>query len=201
MSTKDNLNLNVNPAREDKFSLVFGSIPSLPLLTPEDLENYQKLKVAVDEQNYFDMALKSIEMPGLAMDEMTISTMFVDAKDVTNKFQFENLTTVVRLDNNFLIYKILVLWMFLINRPDEFNQFSSQDTYEKTTVTSILTMRDNFNTPVISFEFYGLRPISIGGLPLSYESDGKELSLNVTWQYTYFMPRKQNGEIYPLNLT
>ena len=106
----------------------------------------------------------------------------------------------VKIDNNFLVYKILVLWMFLVNRPDTFNQFGSSETFEKTSVTAILTMNDNFNNPVISFEYYDLRPVSIGGFPLSYDSDGKELTLPVKWQYTYFLPRKQNGEAYPLDI-
>jgi hypothetical protein len=32
-------------------------------------------------------------------------------------------------------------------------------------------------------------------------NDGDDLTIDVTWQYTYFMPRKANGDPYSLDVS
>ena len=200
MSTAENTGLNLNPARLDKFTLVLGNIPSIPLLTPDELEGLNQIQHETQEKHFFHLALKGVEIPGFSLGESKIDSMFNSVAEVDNKYTFENLTTEIRVDNNFLIYKMLMLWMLLTNRPDEFNQFGNADTKEKTFSQAILNLKDNFNSTVISFEFYDLRPIVLPSIPMSYNNEGDEIVINVTWQYTYFMPRTANGEAYNLNL-
>jgi len=200
MADTDNLNLNVNPARADKFYLTIGNIPSSILLTPKELTVFQTDQLINQEKNFFYLGIKSLELPGLSLSDEKIDTMFNSVAETNNKYTFDPLTTEIKIDDNFLIYKMLFLWLFLINRPDEFNQFASGETFEKTSVTAILTITDSFNNPTITFEFYDLRPIAIPNIPLSFTNEGEELTMNITWQYTYFMPRKINGDAYSLNI-
>lgn len=199
-SSADNSNLNLNPARGDKFFLSFGNIPSLVLLSPEELTSFQADLLQTEEKNYFHLSVRSAELPSMSLGENRVDTMFGSVAETSLKYEFQNFTTEIRMDNNFLIYKMLVLWMFLMNDPEGFNQFASQKTFDKTTSTAILTIKDNFLNSVISFEFYDLRPIGLSSVPLSFINEGEEIVLSVTWQYTYFMPRKATGEAYSLVL-
>jgi hypothetical protein len=196
----DNVNINLNPARQDRFSFALGEIPSLKLLTPEELTEFQKYQSANDDKNFFYLGIKSVELPAISLGDTKIDNRFIAIAETDMKYTFENFTTEIRLDNNYFIYKMLVLWMFLMNRPDEYNENSSRKTFEDTAVEGILTMKDNFNQPVISFQFIDLRPVALPSLPMTFAEGGNEIILNVTWQYTYFMPRKANGEAYNLDL-
>lgn len=200
-SVKQNINLNVNPARADRFFLTFGDIPSLPLLTPQDLTQFQAEQLQIDEKSFFHLAVRSVELPGLSLGDAKIDTMFNSIAETNLKFTYDNLVTELRVDNNFLVYKMLVLWMMLINSPDGFNQFANRKTFDRTAITAILTVKDNFQNSIISFEFYDLRPISISSIPLSFTNEGDEIMLTVNWQYTYFMPKTATGQPYDLTLS
>jgi hypothetical protein len=198
--TTTNANLNLNPARADKYHFALGDIPSIPLLAPGDMSGVDELRYTVNEKSFFHLGIKSIDLPGLSLGEVIVGTAHADIKDTNMRYAYENITSVVKVDNNYLMYKMLILWMYLMNRPDEYNQFASDETFDRTATTAILTINDNFNNPVISFEFYDLRPLTISSLPLTYETKGDELYLTVTWQYTYFMPRQATGQPYELDL-
>ena len=94
---------------------------------------------------------------------------------------------------------MFLLWIFLIRNPEGFNQFGMKDTFDKTSTTAILTIKDNFGASVLGFEFYELRPISVPSIPLDYTTEGDEITLDITWSYTYFMPKTPTGE--NINLT
>jgi len=196
----DNTNINLNPARQDKFFFALGDIPSTALLTASDLTSSQAIQMRIDDKNYYNLGLKGLQLPGLSIGELKIDTPFSPVSEVDMKYTYDTFSTTIKLDKDFLIYKMMILWMILIKQPDKFNQFGMLDTFDATATDGILTILNNFNEPVISFEFYELRPISIPSIPLTYESDGEEISIDITWAYTYFMPRTYSGEAYSTDL-
>jgi len=192
----DNTNLNLNPARKDKFFFALGDIPSSVLLTPKETTEIQKRVAQIEDKHFYNLALKSLVMPGISLGEVKINTMFSPIAETDMKYTFEPLTTEIKMDKDYLIYKLLILWMILIKQPDTFNQFGMKKTFDKTATTGILTILNNFSEPVISLEFYDLRPLSIPSIDLSYESEGEEITVNITWSYSYYMPRKATGLPY-----
>ncbi len=197
---RENSSLNINPARADKFYLIFGDIPSLSMLAPNELSEINKILITNEDKNFFHLGIKGVTLPGISLDEMNVNTTHMNIKDISMKYNFENLTTSIKLDSNFFIYKMISLWMMLMNNPEGYNQYASLKTFEKTAVNAVLVAKDNFNNPVVSFEFYDLRPISLPSIPLSFDNEGDEIVLDVTWQYTYFMPKKIDGESYNLKI-
>lgn len=196
----DNINLNLNPARQDKFSLVFGNIPSAPLLSPADLTDFQGTQHVIDEKNYFHLSLRGAIIPSVSLGDLRVGTMFTPIAETDMNFTFEPLTTTILVDNNFIIHKLLLLWVYLIKRPDEFNQYPMKRTHNETAVTAILTRKDNFDASVLTYEFYELRPLGVPSIPLSYANEGDEVTIDVTWQYTYYMPRTVTGAEISLDL-
>ena len=196
----DNTNLNLNTAHPDKFFLSLGNIPSAQLLDPEGLSTLQRIQEQTKNQSYFNLAVRSLELPGVSVGEAKIETMFTAVAETTMVTEYDVLTTTIVLDNNWLLYKMLLLWVFLIKNPENFNQYGSQETFEKTATTGILTINDNFHNSVMSFEFFDMRPLSIPSVGLDYTSEGEEITLDITWTYTYFMPRTPTGDAIDLTL-
>jgi hypothetical protein len=204
MST--NLEININRAHPDKFSLVLTEIPSSPLLSASDTES-NIMKSFITDHNAFMLSLLSVDLPGLSIGEAKIPTMISPVAHVDMVYNWEPLTTEMRIDKNYITYKLLMLWMHLIKNPEAFNQFDAKETFRKTTTTGSIIVRDNLKdsldddySPIMSFDFFDLRPISISSLPLNYSNSGDEISLTVNWLYSYFMPRKHNGEAFSVTL-
>lgn len=196
----DNTNLNLNTAHPDKFFFTLGEIPSSQLLDPEGLNQLQRIIERSQNQNYFNLALRSIDLPGLSIGETKIETMFTSIAESTMVSEFDTLTTTIVLDNNWLLYKLLILWILLIKNPEGFNQFAMGETFDRTATTGILTIQDNFHKPVLSFEYYDLRPLSIPSLSMDYTTGGDEMTIDVTWSYSYFMPKTATGGDFDLTL-
>jgi hypothetical protein len=195
-----NRSLNLNEARDDKFFLRLGNIPSAKLLTPTELGDIQKILAHGDDTEFFHLALSATNIPEVSLGELRYETMFTSVTDVDMKIKFGAFNTTITLDNEYLIYKMLVLWLFMIKNPEGFNQFDKSKTYKETSVSAELIVANNFNKPVMAFQFFDLRPLSIPSIPLNYRSDGAPLNLEIPWAYSYFMPRTSSTEPIPFRI-
>lgn len=193
-----NQNLNLNPARPDKFFMTFGDFPSIPLLTPEEATQAEKLKLSREDKDFFHIAIQSAKIPAISLGEVKTQTMFTPVADTDMNFTFDTLTVNMKMDENFILYKMLVLWMFLIKHPETASLHGMKETFDRTNVNAILTKTDNFNQPIISFEFYELRPLGIPTIDLDYNSEGEELIVPITYSYSYFLPKTSGGEDYKI---
>ena len=198
--------LNLNRAHPDKFSLVLPNIPSSELLSDEETEE-GRFKDLITDQNYFNLSLQAVELPGFSIGELSIPTMVNRLAHVDMVNNYDPLTTELRLDKNYLVYKMIMLWMHLIKNPEGFTQFKADETFRRTTTTATIMVRENVKDdmgkefePVMSFDFFDFRPISISSIPLTYSSTGEDITISVTWLYSYFMPRKHNGDSYNIKL-
>lgn len=195
-----NNNLNLNEARDDKFFLRLGNIPSVQLLTPTELGDIQKILANGDDVEFFHLALSSANIPDVSLGELRYETTFTSVTDTDMKIKFGPFTTTLTLDNEYLIYTMLIMWIFMIKNPEGYNQYDKATTYKKTTVSATLIVTDNFNKPIKSFEFFDLRPLKIPSIPLTYKSEGKALEIEIEWTYSYFMPRSSNGSEIPFKV-
>jgi hypothetical protein len=201
-----NQQLNLNRARLDKYTLVLSTIPSAILLSGSETEE-DMLKDMMDEDNTFRLSLQTVDLPGVSLGESKIQTTFSPVAHVDMSYTFDAFTTGMRVDSNYIVYKLMLLWLHLIKNPEGFNQYDNKGTFEKTAVNGSLIVRGNIKdsidsdyTPVMQVDFFDLRPISVPAIPFSYANEGDEISLNVTWIYSYFMPRKSNGDAISLIL-
>jgi len=194
----DNTNLNLNAARQDAYFFRLGEIPSLQLLTPEEITDADAIRVIIADQEYFNLSLKTAEIPSITLGEIKIDTMFSPIAETDMKYEFGTFTTQLKMDSKYMIYKMLLLWIQMIKPPDNFNQYWMKKTFDITSTTGILTIVDNFKTPILCLEFYEIRPLSLPPIPLSYTTNGEEMVMDVTWSYSYFMPKKTTGEAFSL---
>jgi hypothetical protein len=205
-----NLNLNLNRSRLDKFTLVLPRIPSAPLLL-DDLENQSDDEIIRNlmlDGESFRLSLLSANLPGLSIGESPLPTMFTAVSLVDMIPTFSPFSTELRVDKNYIVYKLMLLWLHLIKNPEGFNQFDNKQTYDLTTVNATLIVKGNLRDGsdkdyehIMSFDFFDLRPISVPPIPFDFSNQGDEISLNIGWTYTYFMPRKSNGDPISLILT
>jgi hypothetical protein len=199
MSYEDNQNLNLNPARPDRFFLRLGDIPSIPLLTPKEAGVIDKLKLNQDDKDFFHIALRTAQLPGVGLGEVKIPTMLAPLSDSDMVFSFDTFSTNMKMDSNYILYKMFILWIFMIKHPEYGSQGSMKQIFEKTTTTGILTLRDNFNAEVLSIELYELRPLVIPTIDLDYSNEGDEIMLPITWSYSYFMPKTGAGQSFSVD--
>jgi len=202
----DNSQLNLNRARSDKFSFILSDIPSSRLLLGDSISTMTSMEInreLIYDHNIFYLSLQSVNLPGISLGDATVQTMFSPQVHTDMRYTFDSLTTEVRLDNNYIIYQLMVLWLMLIKNPEGFNQFNNLETFKKTTVRGTLIVRENIKegddyNPVMTFDFIDLRPISIPQIPLNFSDTGNEISMSIGWQYSYFLPRDVYGQ--PLNI-
>lgn len=189
-----NNSLNLNSAREDKFFLRFGNIPSAKLLTPTELGAIEKILLHGDDKEFFHLALSTANIPEVSLGELRYDNRFASITDTDMKIKYGEFTTSITLDDNYLIYRMLILWIFMIKNPEGYNQFYKSITYEETVVTALLLVNDNFDNTVLTFEFFDLRPLRIPSINLTYVTEGAPLKVDITWSYSYFMPRTSDGK-------
>jgi hypothetical protein len=194
--TEYNQNLNLNPARADKFSLRFSDFPSLDLLSPEETSELDKITFRQDDRDFFHLGLKTAQLPGFSLGEVKINNTFTPLSDTDMNFEFDSFTTTMRLDSNYILYKMLFLWLFQIKHPSKGSQFSMKEIHEKSVVNVLLMVKNSFNETVLELEIYDLRPLSIPNIDLDYTNSGEEILLEVEWSYSYFLPKKKGGDDY-----
>jgi hypothetical protein len=122
--------------------------------------------------------------------------MFTPLAETDMNFTYDPLVVDMRMDSGMILYKMLVLWMFMIKHPETASQHGMKETFDKTHTQAILTKTSNFNEPAISFEFYELRPLSIPTIDLDYANEGAEIIVPITFSYSYFLPKTSGGEDY-----
>jgi hypothetical protein len=198
-----NTGLNLNRARQDKFQLLLSNIPSSAILPQEEINDVmQSAKLSLNDMEFFRLSLQGVSLPEWSIGEQRIATQFgVPISHTTNVHEFSPLTTTLRMDENYTLYKMLWLWIMLMNDPEKANQLTSKQQSHTTQVTSYLYVKDNYNKSVLGFQFFDLRPMTLPSIDLNYTSEGTEIDFSVTWMYSYFMPVKPNAQPYDILLT
>jgi hypothetical protein len=203
MPEEVNEGLNLNRARLDKFELLLADIPSSPILPQKEFnDTIQQAKIAVNDMEFFRLSLQGVTLPEWTIGEQRLGTQFgAPISHTTNQHDFSSLNTMMRMDENFILYKMLWLWMMLMNDPEKANQLNSKDQSFTTQVEAYLYVKDNFNKTVLAYRFFDLRPMTLPSIDLSYASEGQEIDFSVSWMYSYYIPVKSTSENYDIFLS
>ena len=194
MADDPNIGLNVNRAKSDKFQLLLSDIPSSQLLFPKGGSESLFYRQELEDKNYFSLSLEGCDFPGITINEARIPPTFVSIAETDMTLTYDQFTTQLRMDADYKIYKLLVLWMYMIKNPEGYNQFNMAKTYEITNVDATLVLLNNMTgLGSMTIDLYGMRPLIIPTISLSY-TNPEEIVFPVTWSYTYWMPRDANGD-------
>ena len=194
-----NQELNVNRANLDRFRLILSSIPSSEVLKTDGLTETAGVLSETNDLNTFTLGLASVELPGLTLGELKTETPFVAVSQNDDILQFDPLITEVRIDSNYVLYKLLILWMIMMKSPSSFSQFSTKEMTENLFIGADLLIKNNFDETVMEVEFFDFRPLNISPISLNYTTPD-EIIVTVTWGYTYFMPKDSDGSAFNLTI-
>ena len=182
----ENTSLNLNSTRSDKFSFVLAEIPSLPYLRNDGNSELERNLEKQEGYTDFMLGLSSVELPGMTHVEEKVGSQFSPISIDASTVEFDNLTTELKIDSNYFVYKVIYAWMNLIKNPFGYNIGNIQELETNLFVDGKILVRDNMDDkPFLEFNFIDLHPISLPSLAFDYKTDD-ELTISVTWGFTSF---------------
>ena len=125
---------------------------------------------------------KATNLPGMTLGEVELpfrGRKLYIAGDRT----FENWTTTVFNDTDFLIRNAMERWMNAINSTSDNSGLENPADYQ---VDAFVDQLDRAGQVIKSYTFRGLRPVTIGNIDLAYDSDNAVEEFEVTYRYQYF---------------
>lgn len=202
MSFEANRELLINEAHNNKFIFVLDRIPTSYLISkfanraaeyciengrsPNDLF-IQRLREENQDIQNFNLYLQSIDLPSLDLGYSVNPTQFVDIPHVQGKLDYGELSTVVKNDENWLIYELLYYWFLAGFNPEERMKYNEKEYYNRFYVGGTLIILDNHMEKVKEFEFTDLHPVAMQAVTLT-ETEAQKIFLPITWIHTGFVP-------------
>jgi hypothetical protein len=196
----ENQQLNIGRAKPDKFKLILSHLPSSSLISPEGLEESETIIQYAKDLNTFALSLQAVDLPGISIGEIKTLTPFAPISDNEDTIEFDPIITVLRLDDNYIVYKLIVLWIMMMRQPLAANQYCAKHKVENLFVDANLIVRNNFNDSVLEIHFSDFRPLSIETINLDYSNGGDEIPITITWGYSYWLIKNVGGENISLNV-
>lgn len=202
MSVIPNRELIINEAHNNKYIFVLERIPTSYLISKFAnkaaeycVENghapgdylLERFKEQNQDVKNFNLYLQSLDMPSLDLGYSTNPTQFVDIPHVQGKLNYGEFNTVVKNDENWLIYELLYYWFLAGFNPEERMKFTEHQYYENFYVNGTLIILDNHMEKVKEFEFTDLHPVSMQSITLT-DVEAQKIFMPITWIHTGFVP-------------
>lgn len=162
--------VDINKSNPTSFKLHFPLIPNVS---------------TISEQRNFTVHIIDTILPAITINSLTYPFRGQDLYGEGGGIEFETWTTNFYIDENWNSYLLLYEWM--IGIYNGITNFGRKDfSYQ---INGILTILDNYENPLIDFNFYNIWPSSLGSVKLSYQDGENFLSGSVTFKYDYFLKK------------
>lgn len=189
----ENTSLNLNSIKNDKFSFVLSSIPSIDKVNNINEDELERNIESKESYDNFLLGIMSIDLPSIDIPSTKVNTTFSPISVPTMEVEFGQLSTNIKMDSSLYIYKLLHTWMIMIKNPEGYNSQTNYDTSTNLFVDASLVINDTMsNKPILSFDMTDLRPSSLPPLSLDYRSD-ENIEITVTWDFTTFELKNNRG--------
>lgn len=166
---------------------------------PQDyakFNNIDAIKEANNDVRNLALFLQSIEIPGVSVGTSNIGLMSsADMKTASGKMVFDDLTTVIQVDENFFIPRFFYYWLAAAANPEEFMKFTQVQYTKGFYVDGHLLLLDNNRDKTVEIRFEGLHPKSISPIKL-LNSDPDKVYLSVSWIYSSFVFADEYNTVY-----
>ena len=145
----ENTSLNLNSARNDKFTFVLSEIPSISIVNTNSEDEMERNLEHKEGYDNFMLSIGSVEIPGLSLGDQKIGTMFSGISVTDMTLEFDPLVTEIKIDANYYAYKLIHTWMTMIKNPFGFNDMKTQDAETKLYVDGSIMVNDNMTNKSI----------------------------------------------------
>lgn len=202
MSLDPNNEILINDTHTNKFVFVLDRIPTSYLISkfssfeaeecitlglgPDDIEAEKWRESNIDLTN-FRLYLQSFEIPSVEVQHSVEATQFVDIPHVDGKLNFGTFNTNIKIDENWIIYDMILYWFYAGFNPEERMKFKEYEYYKKFYVGGTLIILDDHMNKCKEFSFTDLHPVSHPSINLT-ETEAEKIILPVTWIHTGFVP-------------
>ena len=180
MALKGNIPTNSNFLQGAQFLLGFTRLPYM---------------------NYFCTA---VNFPGVAVNNATQPTPFVDAPVPGDKLIYEPLTVKFLIDEQLLSYTTILDWIKGYAKPENFDQYKNLSLQQRLQISSaatgqpqysdaILTLYSNKNNPTLQLKFTQMFPTQLSSIDLATAMSAEEaISCTATFKFTNYTVNRFN---------
>lgn len=202
MSIRPNTEILINETHNNKYLFVLDRIPTSHLISkfssakaeyciasgmaPADL-SVERLRELNQDVHNFNLMLQSIEMPSLDLGYSVNPTQYVDIPHVEGKLTYGELTTSVKIDENWLVYDMLYYWFLAGHNPVEHMKYNEKTYANNFYVGGTLIILDNDMEKCKEFSFTDLHPVAMPSINLT-DIEAAPIIIPVTWIHTGFVP-------------
>lgn len=181
-SEKTAQKFTINASQKDRFRMIFSGIPS-----SEYMENYDDFRDANKDNKFVSLSLKGANIPGVSSDEIKHKVASHQVTDRNHELSFESLSATFSLDENYYLYNLFLVWMYMISYPEALGGLVEQKYSESYYVTAWIIVLNNTGEKTCEYKFIDVHPLSLPTIDLDYSSNEKQ-TCEITFGYSYYLP-------------
>lgn len=178
-----NQNSIVNRSSVDQFRFFFDEVPSAQFFKEE------KYPGDIDTiHNMPSVTAKSVNLPEVTCDEQRRKTPHGEVTDFSNIVVYNDLSLTCIIDENLIIYNMILLWALMKSFPGKFGGLISEFKRKEDIFTDAhLEVIDNHGEVATTYTFYDVHPLTIPDMDLDYSSD-ENMTIDFDFAYSYYLP-------------
>lgn len=132
----------------------------------------------------FKLFVSDIVLPGVTIDVNKVSTQMATLSRAS-KMSFSDLSTTIRVSENWLNYQIVLFWMYAIFNPAEFNKISGREMVNNFFTDIYIILINDHREKVAEFKLLDCFPTSLPAIPLSVKTSDI-VTMDITWSHSGF---------------
>lgn len=206
--SEPNTLLEINESHADNFILVIPRLPTAQFLgsafaafnspatlspppssTDSDCDTDQSSTIRREHNldlTNFKLYVSDVTMPGITITKNEVATQFATMSRAS-KISFTDLSTTMKISENFLNYNIILFWLYALHNPEEYNKMSGREMINNFFTDIYLIITNNHREKVIEYKFMDAFPTSLPNIPLTVKT-ADNLNAEVTWAHSGMTP-------------
>ena len=131
---------------------------------------------------------QSINLPGVASNEIEVPTPFSNTYRHPTKMSFEPFSISFLIDEDIKVWEETYKWIVSLTRPESYNQYiKNKDKDASPYQDGVLTINTNANIPNIRVKFKNVFPVSLSGIQFGTMNSADTTSTaDLTFRYDLF---------------
>lgn len=205
--SEPNTLLEINETHSNNFYLVIPRLPPAPYIgsifndytkktgtipasgTEEVCSNVNTNQIQREHNldlTNFRLYISGVSMPNVSVSKTEVPTQF-STMSRSGKISFSDLTTTMMISENFLNYKILLYWLYMIHNPEQYNKLSGRELINNIFTDIYLIITNNHKQKIAEFKFLDAFPINLPNLAFTF-TNAEKINIDITWAHSGMMP-------------
>jgi len=168
-----------NPTQGQNFKLEFVEMSVANILSDGEENNIR----------HFLLTVFNVALPGVSLPAERLGNTFAAVNSRGLRLEFDPLQVSFIVDENFMNYNFMLLWLFAQKSPEEFAGIIDDANYADYDWHSdlILHIYDNNGIERGSYTFYNAHPTALDTIDLNYQESAHRIC-TVEFTYHFFKP-------------